>query len=253
MLGGQGAKQGGQIAKVAVGKPEAAQRVALARVEAGRDHDQFRLEGFSGFHQMLLKGLAQYLGPPATGGKGKVEDVTLAGFASEPAAGVPRMLVRAQEHDGAVVVEDVLRAVAMVDVPIDNQHAGEPVLLLRVARADRNVVEDAEAHAARGSGVMARGPHGAEGGVGLLTAHQVDGAQHASHGFGRHLPGGLRDLRIAGRKLAQSGGDVFSGPCDVVARMAKGDLIFARDALFHPDRFGHKRGQRLANGGVASR
>ena len=48
--------------------------------------------------------------------------------------------------------------VAVVDVPVHDQHPLEPVHVERAARGDRDVVEQAEAHRARGLGVMARRP-----------------------------------------------------------------------------------------------
>ena len=60
--------------------------------------------------------------------------------------GIERHLVgRAVEH-ARIVPEDVLGAVAVVDVPVDDRDALGAVRRLRVARRDGGVVEEAEAH-----------------------------------------------------------------------------------------------------------
>ena len=45
--------------------------------------------------------------------------------------------------------EDVVRAVAVVDVPVEDQHALEPAEPDRMLRGDRDVVEQAEPHRPR--------------------------------------------------------------------------------------------------------
>ena len=54
-----------------------------------------------------------------------------------------------------VAPEDVLRAVAVVDVEVDDRDALDAVRGLGVARGDRGVVEEAEAHRRRRFGVVA--------------------------------------------------------------------------------------------------
>ena len=57
-----------------------------------------------------------------------------------------------------VLPEDRLRAVPVVDVPVDDRHPLRPELCLRRAGGDRDVVEEAEAHRAVGGRVMAGRP-----------------------------------------------------------------------------------------------
>ena len=47
----------------------------------------------------------------------------------------------------------------MVHVPVDNRHLFETVFLLRVARRERDIVEDAKPHAARRGGMMTGRTH----------------------------------------------------------------------------------------------
>ena len=58
------------------------------------------------------------------------------------------------EEDAVVVAEDRLRAVAVMDVEVDDRDALEPEPGLRGARGDRDVVEHAEPHRAPGEGVV---------------------------------------------------------------------------------------------------
>src|SRR5581483_1725763 len=61
-------------------------------------------------------------------------------------ARVQAVLVDRYEQNRRVFVEDRLRPVAVVDVPVDDGDLLETVVLLRVTRRDRDVVEEAEAH-----------------------------------------------------------------------------------------------------------
>ena len=62
-----------------------------------------------------------------------------------------------------IVAKDVLGAVAVVHVEVDHRHPLQPVLLERVGRAHRDVVEEAESHGPAALGVMPGRAHAAEG------------------------------------------------------------------------------------------
>ena len=76
-------------------------------------------------------------------------------------------------------------------VEIDDRHALDAVAVLRVARRDRRVVEQAEAHRPRRLGVMAGRAHGDEGVRRLLVHHLVDRV----HGAAGAAQGGLEAAR----------------------------------------------------------
>jgi hypothetical protein len=77
----------------------------------------------------------------------------------------------------SVRVEDVLRAVAVVHVPVDDEHALDAVLRLRGACGDGDVVEQAEAHGRSAwRGGRAAGTARAPCGPALSTSARVDGA-----------------------------------------------------------------------------
>jgi len=70
--------------------------------------------------------------------------------------------VDADKKHARVFFEDLLRAVPVVDVPVEDRDLFPAVLRLRVARGDRDVVEYAEPHRAALSGMMARRANCAE-------------------------------------------------------------------------------------------
>ena len=94
--------------------------------------------------------------PVAPGGSGKLmvrpgaPGATGLGGAARPR--VRRPLMRRHVEDPRVVPEDVLRAVAVMDVPVDDEHAFSLVHERR--RRDGDVVEQAEPLAAGAGGVM---------------------------------------------------------------------------------------------------
>ncbi len=71
--------------------------------------------------------------------------------------------MRGDEENRGVTVEDVLRAVAVVHVKVEDENPLQPVDPLRMPRCDGDAAEDAEAHGAGGYGVVARGAANREG------------------------------------------------------------------------------------------
>ena len=99
----------------------------------------------------------------------------------DAAVRVERMLERRHHQHAGIALEDVLGAVAVVDVEVDDRDAFEAVRLEGVRGADGDVVEEAEAHRAAALGVVPGRPHGAERGRALLLQHEVD-AEHDGAG-----------------------------------------------------------------------
>ena len=89
-----------------------------------------------------------------------------------------------------------LRAIAVMDAPVDDQHAIEPQFIDGGSRGDGYVVEEAEAHGPARQGVMSRRPDQAQG-LGVFAADDAFGrignAPGRQHG---HLIGGRTDHRI---------------------------------------------------------
>ncbi len=99
-------------------------------------------------------------------------------------------------HDGRIVPEDVLGAVAVMDVEIHDRDPLGPVRGLGVARGDGGVIEEAEAHRGRDFGVMS-GRAGRDESVANLAAHHlVDREDRASRGAKRGLERARRHRRV---------------------------------------------------------
>ena len=67
------------------------------------------------------------------------------------------------EQHAVVLPEDLLRAVAVMHVVVDDRHAADAMLGLHVTGSDGDVVDETEAHRRPGPGVMPRRPHQGEG------------------------------------------------------------------------------------------
>ena len=118
---------------------------------------------------------------------------SLAALGEEAAAGVVRPLVRrAEEHPG-LGVERGLRAVAVVDVPVEDGDALVP-LLQEPRRGDGDVVEEAEAHRpVRGRVVSGRADERERH---ETVLPQVRGQQRAAGREKRRLVAVRRDVRV---------------------------------------------------------
>src|SRR5215213_9998773 len=92
-------------------------------------------------------------------------------FAPRSRPRIPRILMRREEVDGRIVVEDPLRAIAVMNVPIDDRDPFDlRIFALRVAGCNRDVVEKTEAHRSLFRRVMSGRPNGNER-VRRLVAH----------------------------------------------------------------------------------
>ena len=105
----------------------------------------------------------------------RVPDIACTGFGNCPTAGKQRHLVGRAEIQILVLPEHGLRAIAVMNVKIDD---GDPlgiILGAGVQPGDRDIVEDAEPHCDRPLGMMATWTHGTEGILCIARHHLVDG------------------------------------------------------------------------------
>ena len=102
---------------------------------------------------------------------------------------IERVLEGAHHQHALVVGEDVLGAVAVVHVEVDDRDALEAVRLERVHRRDGDVVEDAEAHRPRARRVMPRRAHAAERALRLAAGDEIGGEHRRAGGAQRRIPG----------------------------------------------------------------
>ncbi len=106
--------------------------------------------------------------------------------------------MRAEEKDGTVLVKGVLRPVAVMDVPIDDENLREAVMALGVTRGDGNVVEDTDAHALVGASVVAGRSDAAEC-IGRNSGYEgTEGVEQAYRRMERDVVGMLADVGVAG-------------------------------------------------------
>src|SRR5690606_19367160 len=89
------------------------------------------------------------------------------------------MLVDAEVEDAAVLVENVLGAVAVVHVPVDDGDALQSVDGAGVTGRDGDIVEDAETHAPVGGGVVSGRADCTEGVAVFPGDHGVDRFEQA--------------------------------------------------------------------------
>jgi len=178
--------------EIGLDETQAAERIMLVRIEAGRDHDQVRAEVVQRTQDARRERLPERLAGIARAQR-RVPDVADARLRQVAGAGEQRHLVGRTVEEVLVGPEDVLRAVAVVDVEIHDRDALGTVADTGVVGCDGGVREQAEAHGAVGLGVVPRRAHLAER-VGEAARHHLvdriepgaDGAQGGVHAAGRH-------------------------------------------------------------------
>src|SRR6476659_7079131 len=163
------------------------ERIALMSIEAGRDDDELGSECVERGQNPVLECLAQFHATVACSER-RVEDVAHPGFADRAGAREQRHLMRTGVENARIGVEDLLRAVAVVDVEIDDRDPLQPVITLRVSRADTDVVEQAEPHGPFGFGVVARRAARDEGVLHLIVEHLVNGLHRRTDAAQHDLP-----------------------------------------------------------------
>ena len=134
-------------------------------------------------------------------------------------------------------------------VEVDDRGAGDAVMILRIARGNGGVVEQAKAHRACGLGMMAGRPRGDKGIGGFLGEHLVDGMDGAADGAERRLKTSRRYRGVGidpDHACARRG---VANLHDVVHRMAQGDHFERRRGRFDPrQRLKPFRLERLLDG-----
>ena len=178
-------------------EPHRRDGIVAVRIEPGGDEDELRAEfphrplhDFARHVEILLRRGAVRNRP--------VHDAAEAGafaaFLARAGAGPVRPEMERREEDRAVAVEDVLRAVAVMRVPVEDRHAADAQALAEIFRGDRDVVEDAEAHARGGHGVVSGRPDRAEGVAHFAAEDGLDGRER-------------RARRAHGRRVGHRGDD----------------------------------------------
>ena len=190
----------------------AAHLVAARSVEAGRDHHELgRKLAADRQHERVeggeVLGVAHPLVRPRhverVPGAGAAAHLARRAGAREEALAEP--MQRHKQHR-RVVVEDLLRAVAVVDVPVDDEHAPHAVLPHRCARRHRHRVEEAEAAHPVGARVVARWPHDGKAGAHPTGAHGLGEREHAAGGAPRGARRRLVEVHVVAAHQPPSAG-----------------------------------------------
>src|SRR6478735_1532736 len=156
-------------------------------IESGGDDDELRPEGVERREDSVLEGFAEF-GAGVAGRKRRVENVADTGLAHGTGARKQRHLMGRRVEHARIGVEDFLRAVAVMHVEIDDGDPLQPVVALRVTRADADVVEQAEPHRPFGFGVVGRRAARDEGVLHFSIEDLVDRLQRAADAAQHDLP-----------------------------------------------------------------
>ena len=135
------------------------QRVVDVRIEAGRDNDELGCECVYARENLLDEDLSILLVSGARRHRaveGRAFTASDAGLRKCASARIERILMSAHVEHGRVFLERVLRAVAVVHVPIEDQNLVETMLLLQITRCNSDIVEQAESECLIVLRVMAR-------------------------------------------------------------------------------------------------
>ena len=180
------AKSSSTSAMLASGSAAWASKPAETRISSGRQRVDRRQ------HVAL-----DHPPPGRAAGAGRqrpVEDVALdAALAGVAGAGIERRLVGRDVERVGVVPERGLGAVAVVDVEVEDREPRQLVHVPRLHGADRDIVEQAEAHGLHRLGMVAGRAHGAERGRRLAAQHRIDRGTGRTRRPQRRLARGWRD------------------------------------------------------------
>ena len=105
--------------------------------------------------------------------------------------------MRREKVDRRIGVENSLRAVAVMHVPVEDRDALDlRIVLLCVTRRHRNVIEQTKTHRSFFSRVMTRRTHGNESVLYLATHNQINSLARSSRRVSRCVERTHRDDRV---------------------------------------------------------
>ena len=109
-----------------------------------------------------------------------------------------------EKKDRSIFVKDVLRAVAVMNVPIDDGDMLGSVDRLRMARGDGDVIENAKAHAARLARVMAWRANGTKRIVDFAPKNGVNRGDGTASGPASRIGSGFANVGVTGAQLMKA-------------------------------------------------
>ena len=141
---------------------KAAQRITDMRIESRRDDHEVRREGIEGGEDDAVEGLAE-LDTAVTCPERRIEDVAHARFIARARTGIEGHLVSRTVEQVLVGPEDVLPAVTMMHIEIDDRDPLRIIARAGMQRRDCRLVEQAESHGLVLLGMVAGRPQRTEG------------------------------------------------------------------------------------------
>ena len=232
---------------VGLHQAELAHVVLAVGVKAGADEDQLRAVRLQPGQPVFGDEFAD-LRALGVGGHGHVDEV---GRLADVALGVERVLVEAAHQNALIPGHDVLGAVAVVDVKVDDGHALQAVALQRVLGGNGHVAQKAKTHGLLARGVVAGRAGGAKGVGNLALQHGVGGVDGRTRRQQRRLPGVFAH-RGVGVELdvgRATGADVVGQLGAQAAQRGDVHAVVRQLQLRHRGRVGLAPVQRVAHAG----
>ena len=224
---------------VLLGQAELAHVVLAVGVKAGADEDHLGLVFFQARHPHHLDQLA-HVHALGVGGHGAVDEIGV--VLQRATLGVERVLEEAAHQDALVAGHDVLGAVAVVHVEVDDGHALHAVALAGVLGGHRHVAEEAEAHGLVARGVVAGRAGAAEGVFQLAGNHRVHRVDGGTGRQQRRAVGVAVHRSVGVERVAVGAASIHFLDQDVVQAAQRGHMA----AAVRQQQFAHGGGRGLA-------
>ena len=113
------------------------------------------------------------------------------------------MLEYGNHHDPPITAKNIFGPIAVMHVEIHHSDTLQAMRFQRVRRPDRDIIDEAEAHRAAPSGMMAGWADAAKSVIGLLFDHEV-GRQHSRPRCSQRRLHGMTVHRGVGIKICRA-------------------------------------------------
>jgi len=161
-------------------------------VKTGRDENQIRLEGAKARKDLRLINFAKLFLASTRLERDVEHIVMLASIRGIACAGIERHFVRRDEQNPWILLHEILRSIAVVDIEVDDGNPFETVMIESVHCADSDIAKETKSHRRFALGMVARRANGSKGVLDCSTQNQIDGLHHGTCGA---IGGGQRSGR----------------------------------------------------------
>jgi hypothetical protein len=190
-------------------------------IESGGDNEKIGAEREQRWKHSIIKGCKIF---PVSGSRRKrnIHGVSFprtgAMLVPRSSAWIERIPVQTDVQNACVVLEDVLRSVPVVDIPIKNRNVLPLVYRLSVACTHGYIVEEAEAHRLITLCMVSWRSDRTECRIDGSVNGSINGAENAPSGKERNVKGLPDGIGVSPVKEAAS---TFTGPADVIDMMLR--------------------------------